>query len=167
MARIQLMQQSAVFQNEAKYEIGLAISNNDLINLENGLINASGILLNYNPNETNLNARAVLKGFLENIDQYKIWKEIYLKENNFNPIPSSMFLKLPDNECNIQLGIKTDNEKPSQMMLFSIDEVKYIASALRLAYDLADDYNLMDAINSFSGLLEGFESFINAVENGK
>ena len=93
MARIQLMQQSAVFQNEAKYEIGLAISNNDLINLENGLINASGILLNYNPNETNLNARAVLKGFLENIDQYKIWKEIYLKENNFNPIPSSMFLK--------------------------------------------------------------------------
>ena len=52
MARIQLMQQSAVFQNDAKYEIGLAISNNDLINLENGLINANGILLNYNPNDT-------------------------------------------------------------------------------------------------------------------
>ena len=90
--------------------------------------------------------------------------DTYLKENKFNPIPSSMFLKLPNNECTMQLGINTDDQQPSQMLLFSIDEVKCIASTLKLAYELADTYELMDAINSMSGVLDGFESFIDAYD---
>lgn len=167
MARIKLLNQVALLEHQGDYTIGLAISNNDMIKLENSFINADFILSNYDPNETNLNARVILKGLLEGLDNYKMWKNKYLAENIVNPIPSSIFLVLPTEDCNVNLGIKTNDDLPSQMMYFSIEEVNETAKSLRRAYDLADNYDLMDAINGMSGLLESFESFITAMNENK
>jgi hypothetical protein len=163
MARIKLLQQASVLNHEGDYTIGLAISNNDLILLENGLVSAIGILSNYAPNETNLNARLAIQGFAESLSQYKTWKENYLKSSGFNPIPSNLFLTLPDSECTLQLGIKTDDNIPSQIILLSLQEVEETASALRFTYDLVDDIELMGATHCMSGVLEIFEGFLATV----
>lgn len=160
MPRIKLLQQGSVLQHAGDYTIGYAISNNDFELMENALISAVGVLTNHPATATNLSAIAMIKGFLESLDVFKMWKIQQLKAVDTIPIPSNVFLELPADECIITLGTKTDDDKPSQIIEFTILDVKDLAKSLRLAYELVDDLEEFELVAHVSGLLEIFEEFI-------
>lgn len=164
MARIKLLTQGSVLQHEGNYTIGYAISNKDFELMENSLISAVGILNNHPPTAPVLSALAMIKGFLESLDAFKIWKNQQLKAIETKPIPSNVFLQLPVNECTITLGTEIDDNKPSQMIYFEILDVKDIANALKMAYELVSDLDEFDSVTHVAALLEIFESFIAKLE---
>lgn len=167
MARINLLQQASVLKHDGEYTIGYAISNNDFIKLENCLISADGVLSDEDANETNLNARATIKRLLESLDKFKMWKNEELKKQSELgklDVPSSLFLTLPNAECMVDLRTKTDDDKPSQILQFTLAELKGIAKALRISYEIVTDFDKFSLMNNMTGLLESFESFISAME---
>jgi len=160
MPRIELLQQGSVLQHTGEYTIGYAISNNDFELMENSLISAESIINNHAGTADNLSAKAMIKGFAESLDSFKTWKNKYLKDLDTVPIPSNVFLELPTNECTITLGTKTDDDKPSQILELEILDIKDIAKALRVAYELVTDIDEFDQSTHVAALLEIFESFI-------
>ena len=161
MPRINLLQQGSVLQHTGEYTIGYAISNNDFELMENALISAENIINNHVGTADNLSARAMLKGFAESLDSFKTWKNQQLKAVDTKPIPSNVFLELPNNECTITLGTEIDDNKPSQMIYFDILDVKDLAKSLRIAYELVVDLDEFDSVNQVDALLEIFEGFIS------
>jgi len=164
MPRIKLLTQGSVLQHEGEYTIGFALSNNDFILLENALISAENIINNHPSIEAHLSARAMIKGFSESLDSFKTWKNQFLKGMDTVPVPSNMFLELPNSGCTITLGTKIDDDKPSQILEFEIRDVKDMAKALRIAYNLVVDLDEFDKVTHVAGLLEVFEGFISTYD---
>lgn len=167
MAQIKLLTQGSLLHHEGRYTIGYAISNNDFELMENALISAVGILNNHPSTAANLSATALIKGFLDSFDAFKIWKNQQLKAIETRPIPSNVFLELPSSECSINLGTEIDNNKPSQMIYFELSDVKDIANSLRVAYNLVNDLNEFELITHVAALLEIFDSFANKYTSSK
>lgn len=162
MPQIKLLQQGSILQHTGDYTIGYAISNNDFELMENSFISAEYILNSHPPTADNLSARAMIKGLLESFDSFKTWKKQHVKSLDTVPVPSNVFLNLPNNECMITLETPTDPDKPSQIIEFEILDVIDIAKSLRVAYELVTDMEEFEQVSHIVALLEIFEGFISS-----
>jgi len=163
MARIKLLLQGSSFAQEENYKIGFVLSNNGLGRFENALLLADGMLKEEYSTAPTLYARVALKRFLESLETYRIWKKAELQRLAITGAKTNFFMNLPEAGSNINFLTETDDDKPSQILQMTIDEVKIIAEDLRLAYDTVTDFSKMDEVVIISEFLEPFENYIKEV----
>lgn len=159
MARI-ITPQTALTYNQTATQYGnyypCCIYSNDVFmqKYEDALIIAKTVI------EPDTEQSLFIDNTLSGLSDYKVWKK--KKESDAPSEITEHFGLLPDSDSLIQMPFKAVNNVPTEILLYSYDEINKITETLKTSCEILEQENDSERIEIVKPISESFDNFLTS-----